>query len=114
MRKELFEGIDTARHEVPHQKVGKWVLACDEKDRAELEKIRRNAVNVGVTAEFLSRKEIEEEPNVQVKRGPLALNLLAQAVAALSVPVTGIVDSHHFMQALVQLIENRSGDLAFR
>lgn len=75
------------------------MLACDEKDSSELEKIRLNAMAVGVKTELLTTAQIQEEPNVRAK-------------LAMLVPDTGILDSHHYMQTLAQILEHRGADIA--
>ncbi|GGC07732.1 FAD-dependent oxidoreductase [Novosphingobium endophyticum] len=75
---------------VPHRRIGKVIFAHDESQLADLEAIRRNGEDAGVTdLVALDRTEARKlEPE------------LACAGALLS-PSTGIVDSHAFMLALL-------------
>jgi L-2-hydroxyglutarate oxidase LhgO len=89
-------------HGVPHKKVGKLIVAVDEKQTAKIEGIARQGEINGVEGlEFLGGNAARAmEP---------ALN----CVAALHSPETGIIDSHGFMLALEGDLEDRGGMIAF-
>ena len=77
-----------ARHDVPHRRSGKLVVADDPAREAELEAIAANARANGARAELLGRREIaEREPAVD-------------AALALWSPDTGIVDAARLVSAL--------------
>ncbi len=85
---------------VPHNRIGKFIIAVTKDEEEELENIfsraKGNRVEniVRASLEFLRR----EEPNVK-------------AVAALWSPDTGIVDSHNLMQSFLE--NSKNCDYAF-
>src|SRR3954452_1333735 len=89
-------------HGVPHRRVGKLIVAVDEKQTAKIEAIARQGEINGVEGlEFLGGNAARAmEP---------ALN----CVAALHSPETGIIDSHSYMLALQGVLEDRGGMIAF-
>ena len=91
-----------ASHGVPHKKVGKLIVAVDEKQTAKIEGIAKQGEINGVEGlEFLGGNAARAmEP---------ALN----CVAALLSNETGIIDSHGFMLALEGDLEDRGGMIAF-
>src|SRR6476619_3494232 len=99
-RRMLYEFC--ASHGVPHKKVGKLIVATDEKQTVKIEGIAKQGEINGVEGlEFLgghSARAIEP-----------ALN----CVAALLSNETGIIDSHAFMLALEGDLEDRGGMIAF-
>ncbi|MEA2877331.1 MAG: hypothetical protein QOF14_2527 [Hyphomicrobiales bacterium] len=99
-RRMLYEFC--ASHGVPHKKVGKLIVATDEKQTAKIEGIARQGEINGVEGlEFLGGNAARAmEP---------ALN----CVAALLSAETGIIDSHSFMLALEGDLEDRGGMIAF-
>jgi L-2-hydroxyglutarate oxidase LhgO len=99
-RRMLYEFC--ASHGVPHKKVGKLIVATDEKQTAKIEGIARQGEVNGVEGlEFLGGNAARAmEP---------ALN----CVAALHSTETGIIDSHGFMLALEGDLEDRGGMIAF-
>lgn len=77
-----------ARHDVPHRRSGKLVVADDPAREAELEAIAANARANGARAELIGRREIAaREPAVD-------------AALALWSPDTGIVDASRLVLAL--------------
>ncbi|KXS21076.1 FAD dependent oxidoreductase [Gonapodya prolifera JEL478] len=83
-----------ARHNIPHRKCGKWIVAQDEAELAALGAIHDRGTSLGVPLRFLSLSEREEkEP------------LVRAAAGALESPESGIVDSHALMQFLISRIE---------
>lgn len=99
-RKLLYDYC-AARH-VPHKKIGKMIVACEEAQIPKLkeldEKARANSVG---DLQFLGKEEINKrEPHVR-------------AVAALYSPSTGIIDSHKLMESLQGDFENAGGMIAY-
>lgn len=80
-------------HGIPFRNTGKYIVACDEQEIVELEKLRANALRNGVDdLRFVSGEELRrEEPNVRAHCGLLC-------------PSTGIIDSH----TLMRFYENRA------
>jgi L-2-hydroxyglutarate oxidase LhgO len=99
-RRMLYEFC--ASHGVPHKKVGKLIVATDEKQTGKIEGIAKQGEINGVKGlEFLGGNAARAmEP---------ALN----CVAALLSAETGIIDSHAFMLALEGDLEDRGGMIAF-
>src|SRR5258705_8094147 len=99
-RRLLYDFLSS--HGVPHRRVGKLIVAVDEKQIAKIEGIARQGEINGVEGlEFLGGNAARAmEP---------ALN----CVAALHSPETGIIDSHGFMLALEGDLEDRGGMIAF-
>jgi L-2-hydroxyglutarate oxidase LhgO len=99
-RRLLYEFC--ASHGVPHKKVGKLIVATDEKQKTKIEGIARQGEINGVEGlEFLGGNAAHAmEP---------ALN----CVAALLSNETGIIDSHAYMLALQGSLEDRGGMIAF-
>jgi L-2-hydroxyglutarate oxidase LhgO len=91
-----------ASHGVPHKKTGKVVVACDDAELAQLEKIHKQAVsNDCEGVELIDPMAVTRmEPEVR-------------CVAAMHSPETGIIDSHAYMLALRGDIEDRGGMIAF-
>ena len=91
-----------ATHGVPHKKVGKLIVAVDEKQTAKIEGIARQGEINGVEGlEFLGGNSAR------------ALEPALNCVAALLSSETGIIDSHGFMLALEGDLEDRGGMIAF-
>ncbi|KAK5943983.1 hypothetical protein PMZ80_003264 [Knufia obscura] len=90
-----------AKHGIPHRNTKKWIIAQDEAQMSELEKVHKFAGEVGyenVPTRWLSRREIEErEPDVCARAGVLESES------------TGIVDSHNYMQFLEADFLDRGG-----
>lgn len=91
-----------ASHGVPHRRVGKLIVAVDEKQISKIEGIARQGEINGVEGlELIGANAARTlEP---------ALN----CVAALHSHETGIIDSHAFMLALEGDLEDRGGMIAF-
>lgn len=78
-----------SRNAVGFRRCGKLIVATSELQLPELERIRAAALANGVELSLLSRKEaLELEPSLS-------------CVSALHSPLTGIVDSHEYMLALL-------------
>ena len=92
-----------AKHRIPHRKIGKWIVAQDDKQLKALEKIHEFSKQVKIPTRFLSKKEASKrEPDVRAEAG------------VLESPTTGIVDSHALMQFLQGDFEDRGGICAFK
>ena len=100
-RQRLYEYC--AARGVPHRRCGKLIVASDEAQGGELERIRARAHANGVAdVDFVTREQaLAWEPELR-------------CVAALHSPSTGIVDSHALMLALLGEAEDRGAMLALR
>src|SRR6187399_1116882 len=99
-RRMLYDFL--ASHGVPHKKVGKLIVAVDEKQTAKIEGIARQGEINGVEGlEFLGGNAAR------------AMEPALHCVAALLSSETGIIDSHAFMLALEGDLEDRGGMIAF-
>ena len=91
-----------AKQSIPHRNTKKWIIAQDQQQMGELEKVHKFASSMDVPTRFLSKKEIKaREPDVRAEAGVLESES------------TGIVDSHSFMQYLEGDYQDRGGDCAF-
>src|SRR5437660_3885205 len=99
-RRMLYEFC--ASHGVPHKKVGKLIVAVDEKQTAKIEAIAKQGEINGVEGlEFLGGNAAR------------AMEPALYCIAALLSSETGIIDSHRFMLALQGDLEDRGGMIAF-
>jgi L-2-hydroxyglutarate oxidase LhgO len=87
---------------IPHRRTTKLVVAAEESEEGGLEGIWERARANGVEA--LERLTGE---------AARALEPALRCSAALNVPVTGIIDSHSYMQSLTAEIEESGGVLAY-
>ncbi len=89
-------------HNVPHQKIGKYIIAIDDDDNSELEQIFNNALNNGVYN--LSPVSISEfyrnEVNIKASSAVLSKD-------------TGIIDSHKLMESFIELIKSNNSDTVY-
>lgn len=90
------------RHNIPHKRLGKLVIASDQAEAGKIDKIYANAVECGVEGlRPLDKNEIKRiEPDVSAERGFLS-------------PDTGIIDSHALMKFFYDYSRNRNVDFAF-
>jgi L-2-hydroxyglutarate oxidase LhgO len=90
------------RQGIPHRKTGKVIVATSEAEVVKLEGIRGQALANGVEGvSLLSDREVAAlEPSVS-------------AIAGLSSPASGIMDSHALMAYLEQEARNRGAVLAY-
>lgn len=89
------------KHNIPHKNCGKWVVAQNEKQFEELNKVHALSQKLGVPTSFVSLEKARElEPDVRAKAG------------VLESPTTGILDSHAYMQYLLGAFEEAEGDTA--
>jgi L-2-hydroxyglutarate oxidase LhgO len=100
-RRLLYERC--ARLGIPHRKLGKWIVACEDAELPRLEELKAKGEANGV--EGLRLAEAAElaraEPHVR-------------AVAGLESPETGIVDSHALCLSLAAEAESHEGVLVLR
>ena len=89
-------------HGVPFRRTGKWIVAQNDRQRAELEKMAAFCTReIGVPVRWVGREEAaRREPAVRAEAG------------ILESPTTGIVDSHGLMMCLLGLFEEAGGTLA--
>ncbi len=100
-RQRLYEFC--AARGLPHRRCGKLIVAGDEAQRGELERIRARAHANGVPdVDFVTREQaLAWEPELR-------------CVAALHSPSTGIIDSHALMLAYLGEAEDHGAMLALR
>ena len=96
----LYEICQT--HGINYRKLGKLIVASEEKEIAELEKLFENGRGNGVNLEYISRQEVKKlEPN-------------ADALAAIFSPSTGILDSHGLMSYFVNKAKTNNTKIIYR
>src|ERR1700736_4031064 len=92
-----------AEHGVPHKRIGKLIVACEESELALLEGIRLRAAANGVEdLEFLGGNELRR------------LEPALAALGGLISPSTGIIDSHALMLAYQGEAEAAGAMVVFR
>jgi 2-hydroxyglutarate dehydrogenase len=86
-------------HDVPHQRIGKWIVAQNETQREALQKTHDFCKDeIRVPVRWVGREEAGRlEPEVKAETG------------VLESPTTGIVDSHALMLCLNGLFEDAGG-----
>lgn len=91
------------KHHVPHRRIGKLIVATNEAECADLERIKITAHDNGVEKlELLGRVQLKsKEPEVN-------------AVAALFSPDTGIIDTHRLMQTLLASAGKKEAIITYR
>jgi L-2-hydroxyglutarate oxidase LhgO len=98
-RDQLYEFC--TRYGVPHSRCGKLIVATSAAQETNLQAIQRAAAANGVELTPLDRKAILDlEPEVA-------------AVGGLLSPLTGIIDSHAYMFALIGLLESHGGTVVY-
>ena len=99
-RRALYQRC--AERGVGHRRTGKLVVATDERELSDLERIRANAERCGVTLTPLDAPEVSRlEPGVR-------------CVGALLSPETGIVDAHAFALSFLAEAESHGASLVLR
>ena len=88
---------------VPHQRCGKLIIACDQAQTAQLEALQRNATDSAAPG-------VVPLSSAQVQARAPAL----RCAAALESTTTGIIDSHALMLALQGDAERHGATLALR
>lgn len=83
------------QYSIPYKRIGKLIIARNESDIHALEEIQKNAKKNNVNLNLINQQDCHKlEPNVQAK-------------AALISPNTGIIDSHQYMQTLLNLAQQQ-------
>ncbi|KAI7892997.1 FAD dependent oxidoreductase [Mucor mucedo] len=86
--KKLYELL--SRTNIPHQRIGKWIVAQDKEQHDYLNKLSDKATRLGIETYFLDKNESNrQEPHIN-------------AYSTLVSPSTGIIDSHSLMDYLEQ------------
>lgn len=100
-RRRLYDYSES--HGVAHRRCGKLIVATAENEIALIEALQRRGLENGCEAlDLISESEAKAlEPALSCK-------------AALSSPMTGIIDSHGYMLALLGDMEDAGGSLACR
>ena len=87
------------RHDIPHERCGKVIVAVRDEERPQLEALYRRGVANGLRLEKWSPEELRErEPHVR-------------GLEALYVPDTGIVDFRRVLQVLAALAEEKGAEI---
>ncbi|WP_150304742.1 NAD(P)/FAD-dependent oxidoreductase [Pseudomonas saliphila] len=87
------------RHNVPHRRIGKLLVAVEHGEMAALQALHDNATANGVELQWLDAEQVHAlEPEVN-------------AVAGLFSPLTGIIDSHALMQSYEAALQSHGGTL---
>ncbi|SDO50602.1 NAD(P)/FAD-dependent oxidoreductase [Pseudomonas jinjuensis] len=89
-----------AAHDVPHQRIGKLLVAVEDAERAKLDSLAVNAAACGV-------HDLQEIDAARLH----SLEPAVRGVAALLSPSTGIVDSHAYLQSLLGEAERKGAQL---
>ncbi len=99
--KELLYEV-CQKHNIPHQKIGKILVACNEKDSLTLSAIQQNALeNQVCNLRFLNSRELATmAPTIRAHQALLS-------------PDTGILDSHQLMNFLYLQSKNNGVTFAF-
>ena len=89
------------KENIPCQKIGKLVIACDDQEIQKLYQLQQNAQASGVKLDFLTQEQVKTlEPNIKVQ-------------AALFSSQTGIIDSHCLMAYLNKKAADNNVDIVF-
>ncbi|MCB4791991.1 MAG: NAD(P)/FAD-dependent oxidoreductase [Elusimicrobia bacterium] len=90
------------RYGIKHSNLGKVIVATTQDELASLEKLKNNGINNGVPGlELISKGQLMElEPEVEAK-------------AALLCKSTGILDTHTFMQSLLNIAEESKAIVSY-
>ena len=92
-KKQLYDFC--LRYKIPHQTLGKLIIAHDDDELKSLEKIQKNASRNGVNLVPLDQAQcLTLEPNINAYGGLFSAS-------------TGIIDSHSYMQTLLALAEQQ-------
>jgi L-2-hydroxyglutarate oxidase len=97
--KEQMEAF-AAKHEIPHRKLGKLIVALDDSELARLADLETRATANGV-------------PDLRVVEGAEIQEIEPEAVGvrALHVPHTGVIDYHAVANALAGEVRDKDGDV---
>jgi len=91
------------KHDVPHRRIGKLIVATNEEECNDLERIKIIAQDNGVEKlEHWGQSQLKsKEPEVK-------------ALTALFSPSTGIIDTHRLMQTLLMSAEGKDAIITYR
>lgn len=91
-----------AKNNIPHKRVGKLMVACDDTEAIRIDEIYKNAKICGVNnLRFLESSEIKKlEPDIRVQR-------------AFFSPDSGIIDTHSLMQFLYASAKSKGVTFSF-
>lgn len=99
-REQLYDFCE--RFDIPHRRCGKLIVATSAEQLLDLETIHSVAATNGVQLQWLDRDEARTlEPDIVCE-------------AALFSPVTGIIDSHAYMLALLADAERHGANIVYR
>jgi L-2-hydroxyglutarate oxidase LhgO len=88
-------------HNIPHKKIGKFIVATNKFELNKLENLYKNALINGVDAKIITQNELRKiEPNVV-------------AIAALYSPSTGILDTHEIMKYFERIAREKGVMIAY-
>lgn len=92
-----------ARNGIPHRNTGKLIIAVNDAETLQLERLLDNGRQNGLTSlSLLNRKSLKKlEPHVR-------------ALAGLHSPDTGILSAHHLMGYYVEQAKSRGAEIVFR
>lgn len=99
-KKQLYEYCD--KNNIPHKKLGKYIVSCDGAQTETLNQIYNNSHEAGMVELFHVPKERLCEIGTSRKLDH-----------ALYSPSTGIVDSHKFMESLIWELEELGGLVSY-
>lgn len=87
------------RHDIPHERCGKVIVAVREEERPQLEALYRRGIQNGLRLKKLTPEELrEKEPHVR-------------GLEALYVPDTGIVDFRRVLRVLAAMAEEKGVEI---
>lgn len=96
------------RYEVPHARIGKYVVAMNELEDRKLEPLHRQATENGVPGiEYLTGKEVRKDGADGKRKGESNVDVYS----ALYFPSTGIVETGAFLTTLAKLAERKGAHL---
>ncbi len=90
------------KHRISYKKIGKIIVATNDTEATELEKLYKRGRNNGIELKMLSHREMRQlEPNMK-------------GVAAFFSPSTGIIDSQALMRYLLGKARDNGAQIAYR
>lgn len=90
------------RHQIPHQRIGKLIVAVNDKEIRDLEALLDRGRENGLDdLQILSKQEVKEiEPHINAR-------------AAIWSPSTGIIDTHSLMKCLETIAKSKGVDFVY-
>lgn len=90
------------KNKINHKRIGKLIVATDKNEEKILEALFKNGLDNGLEElRLLKKSEIKKlEPYVE-------------AESAIYSPYTGILDTHHFMQKLLEKFKSHGGQISY-